>query len=206
MDGISFSSDRAERMESWIEKELAGCTFADERLGKRFGILMEQLSKGLGDTIPLACGDWAATKAAYRFLDNDRVSEQEILAGHFASTRERLAAVDGPILVLHDTTEFSFTRSDTAAIGITHNVAKGHKDKTGRQRGRVPPIPLRRCPFREPQSRKRRGSLDRRSADLAIGRWRSSGTRCSRAISSSMTWLMPVFRRGWQRANCLQMQ
>lgn len=121
-------------MESWINQELAGCTFADARLGKRFSMLMDQLSEGIGRTIPLACGDWAATKAAYRFLDNDRVSEQEILAGHFAATRDRFAAVDGPILVLHDTTEFSFTRSDTAAIGQTHKVAKGHKDKKGRQR------------------------------------------------------------------------
>ena len=121
-------------MESWIDQELAGCEFADARLGKRFGMLMEQLSRGIGRTIPLACGDWAATKAAYRFLDNDRVSEAEILAGHFAATRDRFAAVEGPILVLHDTTEFSFTRSDTAAIGQTHKVAKGHKDKAGRQR------------------------------------------------------------------------
>jgi len=36
-------------MESWIEQELAGCAFADKRLGTRFGILMEQFSKGLGD-------------------------------------------------------------------------------------------------------------------------------------------------------------
>lgn len=121
-------------MGSWIDQELAGCKFADERLGKRFGMLTEQLSKGLGQTLPLACGDWAATKAAYRFLDNDRVSEAEILAGHFQATRERFAAVEGPILVLHDTTEFSFTRNDTAAIGQTRKVAKGHKDKTGRQR------------------------------------------------------------------------
>jgi len=75
---------------------------------------MEQLSQGLGPTIPLACGDWAATKAAYRFLDNARVTEAEILAGHFASTCHRFAALDGPVLVLHDTTEFSFTRSTSA--------------------------------------------------------------------------------------------
>ena len=68
-------------MGSWIDQELAGCSFADERLGKRFGVLMQQLSKDIGRTIPLACGDWAATKAAYRFLDNDRVSEAGILAG-----------------------------------------------------------------------------------------------------------------------------
>jgi hypothetical protein len=121
-------------MEAWIDQELAGCEFADERLGRRFGMLMEQLSKGIGRTIPLACGDWAATKAAYRFLDNDRVSEAEIMAGHFQATHERFAATKGPILVLHDTTEFSYTRNDTAAIGQTHKVASGQRDKAGRQR------------------------------------------------------------------------
>ncbi|MGA9208649.1 MAG: transposase DNA-binding-containing protein, partial [Terriglobales bacterium] len=121
-------------MRSWIDQELAGCSFADARLGKRFGMLMEQLSKGIGRPIPLACGDWAATKAAYRFLDNDRVSEAEILAGHFQATRERFAAVQGPVLLLHDTTEFSFTRENAEAIGLTHKVAKGHKDERGRQR------------------------------------------------------------------------
>lgn len=133
-DGIRLLSDGADGMGSWIDQELAGCEFADERLGKRFGMLMGQLSKGLGRTLPLACGDWASTKAAYRFLDNDRVSEAEILAGHFQATHSRFAAVDGPILVLHDTTEFSFTRSDTAAIGQTHKVASGHKNEHGRQR------------------------------------------------------------------------
>ena len=121
-------------MGSWIDQELAGCKFADVRLEKRFSMLMEQLSEGIGRAIPLACGDWAATKAAYRFLDNDRVSEAEILAGHFQATRMRFDAVKGPVLVLHDTTEFSYTRDDAEAIGLTHKVAKGHKDKTGRQR------------------------------------------------------------------------
>ena len=121
-------------MGSWIDQELAGCTFADARLGKRFSMLMEQFSEGIGRTIPLACGDWAATKAAYRFLDNDRVSEAEILAGHFQATRLRFDAVKGPVLVLHDTTEFSYTRENAEAIGLTHKVAKGHKDENGRQR------------------------------------------------------------------------
>ena len=121
-------------MGSWIAQELSRCKFADIRLGKRFSMLMEQLSEGIGRTIPLACGDWAATKAAYRFLDNDRVSEAEILAGHFEATRDRFAAAEGPILVLHDTTEFSFTRNDTEAIGQTRKVGSGPKDKAGRQR------------------------------------------------------------------------
>jgi len=66
---------------AWVDRELAGCEFKDARLGKRFRSLLEQLAASPGETIPLACQDWANTKAAYRFLDNDRVSEGEILAG-----------------------------------------------------------------------------------------------------------------------------
>ena len=67
--------------------------------------------------MPAACQDWAATKAAYRFFSNPRVDEGVILAGHFAATTARFAATPGPILVLHDTTEFSFTRDNPEAIG-----------------------------------------------------------------------------------------
>ena len=71
------------------------------------------------------CQDWANTKAAYRFLDNERVSETEILAGHFQATRDRTAATVGPLLVLHDTTEFSFQRDDIDAVGITRKAVAG---------------------------------------------------------------------------------
>lgn len=121
-------------MGSWIDQELAGCRFADARLGKRFGVMLKQLSDGLGRTIPLACGDWAATKAAYRFLDNDRVSEGEILGGHFEATRDRFNAIRGPVLVLHGTTEFSFTRENTHAIGVTRRCPTRNKDEGGRPR------------------------------------------------------------------------
>lgn len=121
-------------MGSWIDQELAGCVFPDERLGRRFNVLVEQLAHGLGQTLPLACGDWASTKAAYRFLDNRRVSEQKILAGHFQATQARLASVAGPILVLHDTTEFSFTRRDTQAIGQTRKTLAGPQKIDGRWR------------------------------------------------------------------------
>lgn len=121
-------------MDAWVREEIVGCQFPDERLDKRLGKILEGLSKGIGSSLPLACGDWAGTKAAYRFLDNGRVSEQEILAGHFQATQTRFASVDGPILVLHDTTEFSFTRSDTHAIGQTRKVAAGPQQKDGRPR------------------------------------------------------------------------
>jgi hypothetical protein len=120
-------------MTSWLDDEVEGCRFGDGRLGKRFRILLERLSKGLGETIPMACQDWASTKAAYRFFANQRVSEREILSGHFLATRARFRVTGGWVLVLHDTTEFSFQREDPQSIGLTNRVNCG-KDPAGRFR------------------------------------------------------------------------
>jgi hypothetical protein len=121
---------RRARGEKWIDEELAGCQFRDVRLGKRLRSLIEQLGQGPGQSIPWACQDWASTKAAYRFFANDGIRAEQILAGHFQSTRERLPAGDELLLVVHDTTEFSYKREDVAAVGL---VSKGsvRKDKQG---------------------------------------------------------------------------
>ena len=37
----------------WVDQELAGAVFADERLGKRLRALLEQLPASPGDSIPL---------------------------------------------------------------------------------------------------------------------------------------------------------
>lgn len=113
----------------WVDQEMAGAVFADERLGKRFKSLLGQFSSSPGDSIPLVCQDWANTKAAYRFLDNERVSEADILAGHFQATRDRAAMTDGPILLMHDTTEFTYKREDMEAVGKTRiNIAGAYRD------------------------------------------------------------------------------
>jgi len=119
--------------DAWLGRELAGCNLGDERLTKRLRTLVAQIGIAMGESIPLACQDWTNTKAAYRFLSNDRVSEADILAGHFQSTRERTVSTEGPVLVLHDTTEFSYQRQNANAIGITKRINSG-RDKAGRLR------------------------------------------------------------------------
>ena len=112
--------------DAWIDNELMGCEFPDARHVKRLRHLLEQLTSRVGSATPWACQDWANTKAAYRFFGNDRVSEANILAGHFASTRERFATTsDSPVLILHDTTEFSYRHEDSAPIGILNKLHKG---------------------------------------------------------------------------------
>ena len=104
-------------MDVWVDRELDEGRFPDRRLKARLGKVLADLGRCIGATVPMACQDRAATKAAYRFFSNPRVDEGIILAGHFAATRARFAATSGPILVLHDTSEFGFRRERPEAIG-----------------------------------------------------------------------------------------
>jgi hypothetical protein len=119
---------------TWVAEEFRDSYFADLRLKERFIKFTSRLSDNFGESIPMACQDWSATKAAYRFLDNDRVCEDDILAGHFSSTAQRFMDTCGPILVLHDTTEFTYTREKNE-IGSTRKLRLGNpgRDFVGRK-------------------------------------------------------------------------
>ncbi|WP_244485430.1 IS4/Tn5 family transposase DNA-binding protein [Bradyrhizobium tropiciagri] len=56
----------------WQDAESAAASLPGKRLQRRLRRLLEQLSAAPGKPVPAACGDWAATKAAYRFFDNPR--------------------------------------------------------------------------------------------------------------------------------------
>lgn len=127
-------NDVAESPEAhWSAREIDEGAFKDARLGRRCGELVRHIGDRMGESIPYACEDWAGTKAAYRFLANDRVEEAEILSGHFAATRQRYAASSGPILLIQDTTEFAYFRRDPGQVGFTKAINSG-KDKAGRTR------------------------------------------------------------------------
>jgi transposase len=120
MSGVAEAGDIG-----WQDAELAGASLPDQRLGRRLRRLLDQLSSAPGQPVPAACGDWAATKAAYRFFDNPRVTEHGVLAGHFAATAARCAASEGPILILQDTTEFIYGRARPGKIGFTKTINGG---------------------------------------------------------------------------------
>jgi hypothetical protein len=133
MTGKNFADNHI-----WMDGETARSEFKDGRLHKRFRVLLERLWKGMGQSIPFACQDWANTKGAYRFLSNDRVSEQDILGGHFQASAERFRATQGPVLVLQDTTTFSYQRERPELIGFTGKTVT-RKGKNGLLR------PLTQC-------------------------------------------------------------
>lgn len=135
--GLAFSAtnldEAGERIDHWSAGEIDETAFADIRLGRRLGEIVKRVGDHIGESVPYACDDWASTKAAYRFLSNPRVSESDILAGHFGATAKRFAASSGTVLLIQDTTEFNYPRERPEHVGYTKSVNSG-RDKSGRVR------------------------------------------------------------------------
>lgn len=102
---------------SWASAELLGADFGDRRLNARAEQLLEQLGAKPSLSIPAACGGWAETQGAYRFLANEKVSWEKILEPHGEATRQRLRA-HPVVLAIQDTTELDFGgKKDIAGLG-----------------------------------------------------------------------------------------
>lgn len=81
----------------------------DERLDQRFASILGTFASHPLDSIPQACGDWASTKATYRFLENQRVIDTDLLRGITRHTAQQ--AVKLPeLLVVQDSSSLNFTR------------------------------------------------------------------------------------------------
>jgi hypothetical protein len=92
-----------------ITAEFDGAEFGDTRLTDRLKQIGESLGRAPAESIPNACGEWASTKATYRFCDNDTVEPKEILSAHKQAQRSRLSGQD-ELLVVSDTTFLTFPR------------------------------------------------------------------------------------------------
>jgi Transposase DNA-binding len=79
-------------MSNWVETEMEVCRLHDARHAKRLAQLLARLSEKPVHSIPRARHGWAETVAAYRFLDNPAIGEQELLSGHKRATLERMRA------------------------------------------------------------------------------------------------------------------
>ncbi|MBI3778671.1 MAG: transposase, partial [Gammaproteobacteria bacterium] len=96
-------------MQPWIAQELASSDLGDQRLDRRYALLLDRLSQRPNLSIPAACQGWDETLAAYRFFDNDRVTPDKRLLPHRDAALKRIAA-QSLVLLAQDTTELELTR------------------------------------------------------------------------------------------------
>ena len=64
---------RIEQKTSWATEELADVNLGDKRLKARLMKMCDRFSEAPESPINQACADWAETKAAYRFFQNQNV-------------------------------------------------------------------------------------------------------------------------------------
>src|SRR5262245_44017229 len=102
----------------WAEDELRHADLGDRRLNRRLTRLVGDLAAQPTASVPLACGSWPATKAAYRFWANDAVGGPAILAAHRRRTHDRLPTDGQAVLAVQDTTVLNFSHHPaTAGLG-----------------------------------------------------------------------------------------
>jgi transposase-like protein len=99
-------------MDDWAESELGDAKFGDKRLTTRFVDLTRDLAAKPEGSVPQACGDWAGTKGAYRFWNNEKVTPEKIRAAHRDKTVERAKGY-GTILAVQDTTPMNYAMHKT---------------------------------------------------------------------------------------------
>lgn len=105
----------------WIEVEASG--LPDKRLKDRLGQMVGEISKAPHRSLPEIFGTWRGTKAAYRFLDNERVTHQELMKGQSAGTYQRIASRgEAVVLLVQDSTDFDFSHHrGTKGMGRLEN-------------------------------------------------------------------------------------
>jgi len=94
--------------------DFAGADFGDKRLTERLMCIVQGLAPNPGASLPDAAKDNAELAGMYRFLNNEKVTPDGILAPHYDATQKR-ARTEKFILCAHDTTELSFS---TARKGL----------------------------------------------------------------------------------------
>ena len=112
-------------MMSWAVEEFKDIDLGDRRLDKRTVLLAERMAANPLASIPQACGGWAETQAAYRFLAQDDIEWEAILAPHWQSAEVRMRA-HRVVLCLQDTTELDFNGQRIAGLGpLSYEAQRG---------------------------------------------------------------------------------
>jgi Transposase DNA-binding/Transposase Tn5 dimerisation domain len=103
-------------MQAWIEAETKGADFGDQRLNRRYELLLDRLSDKPTLSIPAACRGLAETTAAYRFFDSDKTDAAKVLQPHHDATVERIRT-HKLVIVAQDTTEVELVRKQERVGG-----------------------------------------------------------------------------------------
>jgi hypothetical protein len=101
----------------WAIKEFAQAALPDQRHQRRLQIMATAFAQKPTAPIPQACPSLAEAKAAYRFLENERIVPRAIRQAHHRATLQRVGAYP-VVLAVQDTTTLNYsTHPKTQGLG-----------------------------------------------------------------------------------------
>lgn len=173
-----------------IRGEVETADLGDRRLTARLVRLAEQIARSPDQSFPKAAGSDAALEATYRFLGNDAVTPEAILAPHVAATVERCRQAEA-IFVPHDTTEFRFSTEREGLGRVATESSHGFLGHFALAVSAVSRAPLGilgvETVFRERGSRNPRKSTRRPAEERQSRRWLELVQRVAAVVGDACT-------------------
>ena len=100
----------------WAEAEFGEVDLGDRRRNRRLVRCLEAMTDQPGASIPKLSNGWSETKAFYRLMDCDQLTEERIFDAHRQATLRRSAiSEDSVFLAVQDTTTANFTTHEKLA-------------------------------------------------------------------------------------------
>lgn len=109
------------RMKRFGEVNFGHAQLGDARRTKRLVQTADLMCRRPGGTLPQKLRSPQDLRAFYRLMNGDDVTHEAILAAHRETVRKAISQITDTVLVLHDATEFDFTKhrslSDLGQVG-----------------------------------------------------------------------------------------
>ena len=113
---------------TWLNEqvgdEFSGAQLGDPRRTRRLQCIAQRMSKDPTASFPDAFSSAAELEGFYRFVRNEEVEWEAVLAPHYEASCRRASELD-ECLVIHDTTEFTF-KGSRDGLGRTSSKAQGY--------------------------------------------------------------------------------
>jgi len=111
-------------MELDVVREFRGLKLGDWRREQRVRRIVEALQVRPAESFPKAMATRARREAFYRLVENEEVTFAALFAPHAAKTAERCVEHQ-TVLVVHDTTKFSFDGEGRSGLGKINSAGQG---------------------------------------------------------------------------------
>ena len=165
----------------WAECEFERSDLPDRRLRERLKALGKVWPDQPGECVPTLFPGSAEQRAAYRFLNNGRVTPQDEPGRHREALAERAGQQPGTVLLVQDTTTLNYTGLKDCTQGLGPL-----KDRANSSRGLFVHAAVAFTPGRRSMGRSLGPSRRTRpSPDALVASLRSAARSCPRAAPAS---------------------